>query len=350
MDESRQMTAAELAERLGAPLEGDGARLVRHVGTLDEAGPDAVAWLADQRLLKKLGASEAGVVLVPPDCVVPAGRTVIRVADPHLALCDVLRWLGPPPESVPVGVHPSATVADGAEVTGAAIGAQVSVGPRAVIGPGTQLHAGVRIGADVKIGRDCVLWPNVVVQERVTLGDRVVIHPNSTLGADGFGYLLRKGKHIRIPQVGTVVIEDDVDIGANTCIDRARTGVTRIRRGTKIDNLVQVGHNADVGEDCVIVAQCGISGSTSLGHHVVLAGQVGVIDHLRIGDNVQVLAKSGVTHDVRDGLVYRGNPATENGLFTRQMVAVRRLPKMVERLRELVRRVERLESAADDRT
>ena len=155
---------------------------------------------------------------------------------------------------------------------------------------------------------------------------------------------------MKIPQIGSVTIEDDVEIGANTCIDRARSGATRIGRGTKIDNLVQIGHNAVIGEDCVIVAQCGISGSTTLGTYVVLSGQVGLADHLRIGDGVQVAAKSLVTHDLTAGHVYRGIPATENMLYARQKVAGRQLPKLIEQLRELIRRVERLESATDDRT
>jgi UDP-3-O-[3-hydroxymyristoyl] glucosamine N-acyltransferase len=345
------MTAGELACRLGGVLEGDPALPVSEVATLEQAGPETVSWVAGPELLPRLANSRAGVVLVPFDCTVPAGLTVIRVPDPALSICQVLRWFGPAPEQVPPGIHPTAVVAPDAVVEGACIGPLVTVGPRSVIGPGTQLHAGTRIGAEVQIGRDCVLWPNVVVRERVRIGDRVIIHPNATIGADGFGYLFRDGKHVKIPQVGAVVIEDDVEIGANTCIDRARTGVTRIGRGTKIDNLVQIGHNVTIGEDCVIVAQCGISGSTSLGHHVVLAGQVGIIDHLRIGNGVQVAAKSGVARDIPDQAVFRGIPATENREYVRQQVCVRRLPKMVEQLRELIRRVERLESAANhDRT
>jgi UDP-3-O-[3-hydroxymyristoyl] glucosamine N-acyltransferase len=349
MSTSPGITAAELARRLGGTLEGDGARVVHAVAALEEAGPQTLSWVATRELLPRLAKSQAAVVLVPSDCEVPAGRTAIHVADPDLALCDVLRWLAPPLEPLPPGVDAAATVAADAIVEGAAIGPQVSVGPRARIGPGTQLHPGVRVGAEASIGRDCVLWPNVVVRERVTIGDRVIIHPNATIGADGFGYLQREGRHVKIPQVGTVLIEDDVEIGANTCVDRARSGVTRIRRGTKIDNLVQVGHNVDVGEDCVIVAQCGISGSTSLGHHVVLAGQVGLTDHLRIGDGVQVAAQSGVVGDIPSGQVCRGTPAVDNYLYGRQQVGIRRLPKFMEQIRELVRRVERLESATDDR-
>ena len=349
MPDLPSISAAELARRLGGTLSGDGARVVRGVAPLDEAGLDDLSWLGSARYLPKLATSRAGVVLVPPECEVPPGRTVIRVPDPDLALCAALRCLAPAAEPVPAGVDSAARVAPDAVVDGAAIGPHVYIGPRAVVGPGTQLHAGVYVGADTRIGRDCVLWPNVVVREHAALGDRVIIHPNATIGADGFGYLERGGKHHKIPQIGRVVIEDDVEIGAGTCIDRARSGVTRIGRGTKIDNLVQIGHNVQVGEDCIVVGQCGISGSTTLGNHVVLGGQVGVGDHVRIGNRVVVAAQSGVSHDLLDGAVVRGTPSDDHWQYRRQVVAIRRLPKMVEQLRALLKRVEQLESAANDR-
>lgn len=347
MAEKEVMTVADLARHLGAEVEGDTARVVRRVEPLEQAGADALSWLGDPRHLKQFERTDAGVVLVPQELEVPEGRTVIRVADPDLALCEALTLLGPQAERVPLGIHPTAVVSPDATVEGAAIGALVTVGPRAVIGPGTQLHCGVRIGADSTIGRDAVLWPNVVVRERTTIGDRVVIHPNTTIGADGFGYLQREGKHRKIPQVGRVVIEDDVELGANCAVDRARSGETCIRRGTKIDNFVQIGHNCDIGEDCIIVGQCGISGSVTLGRHVVLAGDVGIVDHVRIADEVQVAARSTVMSDLTGGQVYRGTPAIEKIRFGRQQVAIRRLPRMIQQLRELSKRIERLESAAD---
>jgi UDP-3-O-[3-hydroxymyristoyl] glucosamine N-acyltransferase len=344
------ITAAELARRLGGTLSGDGSRVVREIATLEDAGPDALSWLGSAQVLPRLAASQAGVVLMPVACEPPPGRTVIRVDDPDVALCAALAALAPPRFPVPPGVDPGAHVAVDADVTGACIAPQAYVGPHALIGPGAQLHPGVYVGAHCRIGRDCILWPSVVVREYTTLGDRVIIHANATIGADGFGYHQRGGKHYKIPQIGRVVIEDDVEIGAGTCIDRARSGVTRIGRGTKIDNLVQIGHNVRIGEDCILVSQCGISGSTTLGSHVVLAGQVGLIDHLRIGNNVVVAAKSGVAEDIPDGKLYRGIPAVDNSLFARQAVGVRRLPKMIEQLRALTKRVEELESAAHDTT
>ena len=323
------ITARELADLLAGELTGDGTRVVRAAGTLEDAGPEAVAWVGQADLMPRVAESNAGVVVIPKDCAPPPGRTSIRVADPDLAMCAVLTALKPPVEAVPPGIDRDARVAETASVIGA------SIGPHAYV------------GAHSRIGQNCVLWPNAVVREYTQIGDRVVIHANATLGADGFGYHQRGGKHYKIPQIGRVVIEDDVEIGANTCIDRARSGETRIGRGTKIDNLVQIGHNVRVGEDCILVSQCGVSGSTMLGHHVVLAGQVGLIDHLSIGNNVVIAAKSGVAESIPDGKVFRGIPAVELNLYARQAVGVRRLPKMIEQLRDLLKRVERLESTED---
>jgi UDP-3-O-[3-hydroxymyristoyl] glucosamine N-acyltransferase len=344
------ITAEDLAQRLGGVLEGEPGKPLRGAATLAEAGPEDVSWCSDAALLPQLRESAAGVVIIPQGLEFTAERTLIRVADAHLAMCAVLNWLGPPADDVSPGQDPSAVVAPDAVITGAHVGPHACVGARTAIGAGTRLHAGVRIGADVRIGRDCVIWPNVVIRERVTLGDRVIVHANTTIGSDGFGYLFRDGRQVKIPQVGIVVIEDDVEVGANVCIDRARSGVTRIGRGTKIDNLVQIGHNVQIGEHCVIVAQCGISGSTTLGRHVVLAGQVGIIDHLHIGDGAVVAAKSGVARDVPAGQTWRGVPARENGAMTRQLVEARRLPELARQMRELIKRVQALESTANDRT
>jgi UDP-3-O-[3-hydroxymyristoyl] glucosamine N-acyltransferase len=348
MSRQNVITVADVARHLGAEVAGDAARPLRAIEPLATAAADSLSWLGDPEYLPQLAGTGAGAVLVPFEIDVPDGLTVIRVADPDLALCEALRLLGPEPVCVPAGVHASAVVSSNAVVKGAALGPHVTVCDGAKISSGTQLHAGVYVGAETQIGQDCILWPNVVVREHVTIGDRVIIHPNTTIGADGYGYLQRGGKHHKIPQIGRVVIEDDVEIGANCAIDRARSGETRIGRGTKIDNLVQIGHNCDIGEDCIIVGQCGISGSTTLEHHVVLGGQVGIIDHLRIGAGAQVAAKSAVYNNLEAGRVYRGAPAVENNLFGRQQVGVRRLPKMIEQLRELKKRVEKLESATND--
>ena len=350
MRESPSITAGTLAQMLGGTLSGDGERVIRGVAILEDAGPDDLTWVASSEFLTRLEASKAGIVLMPATCPAPPSRTAIHVADPDLALSNALLAIAPPTETVPEGVDSSARVAPNATVTDAHIGPNVYIGPHAIVGPGTQLHAGAYIGADCEIGRDCVLWPNVVVRERTTIGDRVTLHPNTTIGADGFGYHQRDGRHLKIPQIGTVVIEDDVEVGANVCIDRARSGETRIGRGTKIDNIVQIGHNVIVGEDCMIVAQCGISGSVTLGRHVVLGGQVGVTDHVSIGDAAMLAAKSLVANTLPGGKIYRGIPAVEKTQFGRSAVSLRRLPKMIEQLRNLTKRVEELESATNNTT
>ncbi len=363
------MTTRELAERLGATLEGAGIARIEGVATLDAAGPTEVTWIAGVKHLPRWRSSQAAAVVAPTGLELPAdsravdggARDVLRVGDPELAMTVVLRLFSPPLPQVPTGVDPTAQVAPDARVEGAAIGPRVFVGPGAVIGPRTQLHAGVYVGAGSRIGPDGVLWPNVVIREGVTLGARVVIHPNTTIGADGFGYLFRAGRHLKIPQIGAVVIEDDVEIGANACIDRARTGQTRIGAGTKIDNLVQVAHNVTVGQHCVMAGQVGISGSCRLGDYVVLAGQAGLGDHVVVGDRAILAAQTGVaTGEVPAGATFRGTPAKEFAAINREYVALQHLPKLLERMREMekltaglveqIRRLERREPAADDST
>ncbi len=337
------LTAEDLAKRLNGTLHGDPSRRIGDVAPLDQAGPDALSWVGTPAHLSQAVESKAGVLLLPERCEPLADRTVIMVVDPDAAMCEVLELLAPPPERVPPGVHPTATVAPSANVRGAAIGSSAYVGASARVGAGTQVHPGVYVGAHATIGRDCVLWPNVIVRERVMVGDRVVIHPNATIGADGFSYILRDGKHRKVPQIGTVTIEDDVEIGANTSIDRARSGTTRIRRGTKIDNQVQIGHNCDIGEDCIIIALCGLGGSVALGHHVVLAGQAGISDHQKVGNRVTVAGKAGVANTIPDGQVVRGSPAIEGRRYLREQAALRKLPEALKKLKALAQRVEQLQ-------
>ncbi|MBN2445377.1 MAG: UDP-3-O-(3-hydroxymyristoyl)glucosamine N-acyltransferase, partial [Phycisphaerae bacterium] len=336
-------TAADLAARLGGTIEGDGSIEIRTVATLDQATPDSISWVGDRRYVASVNGSKAGVILMGTDYPPLLGRTIIKVTDPDVALLHVLKWLSPPRCDLKTGVDPSARVHPSATVTGASIGANVVVDADAIVGAGTALHHGVHVGAMTRIGSDCELWPNVVVRERVTIGDRVTIHPNTTIGSDGFGYLQRNGKHLKIPQIGTVMIEDDVEIGANCAIDRARTGVTRIGQSTKIDNLVQIAHNVDIGSGCIIVAQCGIAGSTTLGDYAMLGGQVGLSDHLRIGSGARVAAKSAVFKDIAPDETARGIPATSSADFLRHEAGVRRLPKWVDELKALRDRVQELE-------
>ncbi|MCH7592604.1 MAG: UDP-3-O-(3-hydroxymyristoyl)glucosamine N-acyltransferase [Planctomycetes bacterium] len=342
MPREKAITVRELSERLAAPFEGDGDTPIRTVATLEAAGADALSWVGDEELLPRAAKSKAGVILIPEPCRLPE-RTVIRVRDPDDAICSVLEWLAPPLIVVEPGVHATAVVSDDASVDGAAIGANVFVGAGAVVGNGSQLHPGVYVGANTKIGSDCVLWPGVVVRERIEIGDRVIIHPGAIIGADGFGYLQRDGRHKKIPQIGTVSIEDDVEVGALTSIDRARSGVTRIGRGTKIDNACQIAHNCDIGEHCMIVAHCAFGGSVTLGDHCVFGGKSGVSDHMTIGRAAQVAALSVVFGDLPEGAIVRGTPAIDIRRYRRAHAAYHKLPELVQKIREMAKRIEALE-------
>ena len=334
------MNLSELAEILGGRVEGDGKVQVRAVASLEEAGPDAISFLSDNRHRRTFSNCHAGAVLVSEDFDGPTAVSLLRVKDVASALEKVLEIFSPGEDLPEEGINPSAVVSSSARIEKSVhVGAQVVIGDQVVIGKDTAILPGCVIGRDVKIGAHCFLGPNVVINQGCCLGDRVIIHPNSTIGADGFGYRLVNGRHRKVPHIGTVVIEDDVEIGANSCVDRAKFGTTLIGQGTKIDNLVQIGHNASVGHDCVIVSQSGLAGSVKLGHHVVLGGQSGVAEHVKIADEVKAAARCGITKDVEPGRMIGGNPAHDLREYFRDLAHVRRLWKLtkeVERLRVMV--------------
>jgi UDP-3-O-[3-hydroxymyristoyl] glucosamine N-acyltransferase len=341
-------TLKDLARLLNAPYTGSGEVVITGVAGLVEAGPHEISWVAERKYAAALARSSAGAVIVGKD-VWKAAMPTITVDDPSLAIIRVMEHFSPAPDHPPVGRHSTAVVAESAEVeASAAVGAYAFVGEKARIGRNTVLYPHVYVGAETTIGDGCILYPSVVVRERCRIGHRVILHPHVTIGADGFGYQLDKGQHRKIPQIGTVVIEDDVEVGAGACIDRAKFGVTRIGEGTKIDNLVQVAHNVQVGQHCLLVAQVGIAGSARLGSYVVLGGKVGVRDHVAIGDQVQTAACSCISKDVPAGQVLMGIPAYDVKAFFRDQSLLRRLDRYVARIKELNKRVERLESAADD--
>jgi UDP-3-O-[3-hydroxymyristoyl] glucosamine N-acyltransferase len=336
-------TLGELAKTLGATLEGDPGRRVTGVAPLDAAGPEQISFLIDARYRPAAETSRAGALLVSEKMSGLPGP-LLRSSAPQQALIALLTLFHPtaPP---PAGIDASAIVARDARVDpSASVGALAVIGAGAVIGPRVRIHPLVYVGAGVEVGEGSVLHPRVVLCEGVRLGCRVVVQPGAVIGGDGFGYVFDGGGHRKIPQVGIVVIEDDVDIGANTTIDRAMLGRTIVRRGTKIDNLVQVGHNVEIGEHSVIVAQVGISGSCRLGRGVIAAGQVGFADHLTVGDGAVLGAQAGVHEDVPAGERRLGSPAVPILQAKRLFASQKHLPDMVRRLRAAERRLGELET------
>jgi len=345
---SRGLTLAELAKAAGGVVRGPATLRIRGVASVDEAGPQDITWISHERYAARLPSSRAGAVLLPADfggSPMPA----ILCHDPNLGIARILAALAPPVPQPPPGVHPSAVVDPSAVLgEGVAVGPLCVIGPDARIGPRTVLQAQVFVGAGTELGADCHLWPGAVIREHCRLGERVVLHPNVVIGSDGFGYHFTGTHHQKIPQTGIVVVEDDVEIGACSCVDRAKFGETRIGRGTKIDNLVQVAHNVRTGAHCILVAQAGIAGSSVLGQGVVLGGKVGVRDHVVLGDGVQAAACCCISKDVSGGARVNGIPAVDNRQYLREQAEVRRLPEWSRLLKDLLRRVERLETSADD--
>jgi UDP-3-O-[3-hydroxymyristoyl] glucosamine N-acyltransferase len=345
-----QLSLQDLAGRIGAELRGSG-RQVHGVAPLETADPSQVAFYANPRYRKELAATRAGAVIVSADDAgeVPSSAAQLVASQPYVAFAKASA-LFYEELVVEAGVQRGALADETAHIhPTAAISPGAYVGPGAKIGARTTLHAGARVLDCAEVGEACVLWPGAVVRERCVLGDRVVLQPNAVIGSDGFGFAFDlEGDgggpmHRKVPQAGIVRVEDDVEVGACSCVDRATLGETVIGRGTKIDNLVQVGHNVRVGPLCLLVAQCGISGSTEIGQGAILAGQVGVVGHLRIGDGARIGAQSGVAHDVGDGETVSGYPALPHREWLRMSVSLPRVPELLREFRKLQQRVEELE-------
>lgn len=310
---------------------------------MDAADPEELGLLADRRYLERLDGSRAGALLVSESLAssLPDDAPAAVVAqDAHRALRRLLEhWH--PPEPPRRGIHPTAVVAEGAELA-----EEVHVGPYAVIedgasiGGGTEVRAHVVVGRGVEVGRDCVLHPHVVLYPGARLGDRVEVHAGARLAVDGFGYVYEDGGHRKVPQVGACVVEDDVEIGANTCLDRGSIGETRVGAGTKVDNLVHLGHNVQVGRQAFVTAQVGVAGSTTIGDGVLLGGQAGLAGHIRIGDGARIGAQAGVIGDVAPGRTISGYPARDHREYLRGMGMVFKLPELLRRVRELEEELE----------
>lgn len=333
----------DLAEYLDGRVIGDEQARVSGIASLDDAKEGEITFLANPKYAAKVASTRATAVILPPGGD-GHGKNVIEVKNPYLAFAKLLTLFYVQPFracGVMPGAFVGANVSMGPEVTihpGASVADGVKLGNRVTIHPGVVLYEGVEVGDDV------TLHANVTVREGCRIGNRVTIHSGTVIGSDGFGYAPDGRGWYKIPQIGIVVIEDDVEIGANAAIDRAALDVTLIRRGTKIDNLVQIAHNCVIGENCMIVSQVGISGSTRLGEHVTLAGQVGVAGHLEIGDNVMVGAKSGVPGNLPANGMYSGIPVIPHREWLRAMGTVPKLPELRKTLGELEKRVQELEA------
>jgi UDP-3-O-[3-hydroxymyristoyl] glucosamine N-acyltransferase len=337
------MKLSELAERTGARVEGIGDDLdIIGAAGLDEAGEGHVTFLANPRYTPRVNSTHASAVYLSEDAQTDRQIAILRVKDPYLAYTRALRIFNPEAEIEPF-VHPSAVIDPTARLAkSVAIGACSVIGRNVFIGDEVRIHPNVTIYDDVTIGRGSVIHSGVAIRERTVVGERVVIHNNAVIGCDGFGYAKDEEKHwLKIPQTGRVVIEDDVEIGAATTIDRASVGESRIGRGSKLDNLVQVGHSCTVGEDTLLCAQVGLAGSSHIGNRVILAGQAGVAGHLTIGDDVVLTAKSATSHDIPAGKVISGIPAFDNKDWLRSTAAFRRLGEMHRTLRDLERRIKK---------
>ena len=336
-------TLTELAAELGGVVVGDGSRVIHGVAGIREAQPGDITFLANARYVSYLNETRASAVVCNREPRI-APVALLQVDNPYLAFQKLVRIFRPETFRPPPGVHPSAVVAPGVS-----LGREVSIGPHCVIESGvrvgdrTVLMAGGYLGAKATVGDDNLFYPGVTVREECCVGSRCILHAGVVIGADGFGFAFDAGRYQKVPQVGNVVIGDDVEIGANTTIDRATTDSTRVGDGTKIDNLVQIGHNVVIGRHCIIVAQVGISGSTELEDYVVIGGQAGLAGHIRIGQGAQIGAQSGVPRSVPAGETVTGYPAVPQSLFKRISAYMQRLPQLFQRTKALEERVANLE-------
>lgn len=327
-------TAAQIAEQLGGIVLGDPATPLAGFAPAHTAKPGDLTFAENEIFFQAAEASAASAILVDGGGTSDK-KTLIRVPNARLAFARVLPLFFPEP-AYPAGVHPTAVISPRADVHPTAhVGPHCVVAEGVKIGARTALLGGNHLGPDCDVGEDCRLFPNVVLYGRTSLGDRVRIHAGSVIGADGYGYVQENGVHRKVQQIGTVIIHDDVEIGANTTIDRGALGATVIGQGTKIDNLVQIGHNVVLGEHCLLISQVGIAGSTRLGNHVTLAGQAGLAGHLKIGHRATVSAQSGVMSHIPDGEKWLGTPAAPDRVMKRIYLAWQRLPELMRRVAEL---------------
>jgi UDP-3-O-[3-hydroxymyristoyl] glucosamine N-acyltransferase len=333
-----------LAAEVGAAVVGDGTLIIKGVAALHAARPGDLTFLTNPRYVREAQATGASAILCEKIIPGVSGKAFLLSSNPYAALAKIISKYHPV-QPVSKGIQEGARIQPGACVHAqASIASGASIEAGAHIGARTVVYPGVYVGKNTMVGEDCLIYPNVSIRENCVVGNRVILQPGVVIGSDGFGFAKDGEKYLKIPQVGNVVIEDDVELGANVCVDRAVLGSTRIGKGTKLDNLIQIAHNVEIGENTVLAAQTGIAGSTRIGNGVTMAGQVGVAGHLKIGDGVTLATRSGVMDDIPEKGVYWGSPSTDFASEMKNVAAYRQLPELVKRLRKLEKALAELQS------
>ena len=337
-------SAAQIAALVGGHVVGDETVELTGLNGIKQARPGDLAFVDSPRYLSFLQTTSASAILVAADVDPVGGKTLIQVKDPRMAFAAVLKACETEQTRHPVGIHPTAVVGSNVKLgEDVALDAHAVIADGCEIGAGAVLYAGVYVGRQCSIGEKTIIHPNATIRERSVLGARCIIHANVAIGSDGFGYVPLDGIRFKIPQAGNVVIGDDVEIGSNSAVDRATFGSTVIGKGSKIDNLVQIGHNVELGEHSVIAGMTGVAGSATIGNHVTIGAQAGVAGHIDIGDGVTVGGRAAVSKSIEPGRVVSGYPIMDHGDYLRVLVALRHLPETARKVRRLEKRIRELE-------
>lgn len=344
-----RFTLKEVAHLVNGKLVGDPNVAITGISGIKEAGKGDITFLANSKYASLVETTKAAAIITSREPV-ETSKPLIKTDNPSIAFTKMVSLAAHDSIKHPGGIHPTAVISPNAQIAkDVAIGAYAVVEDDVEIGAGSIIYSGCYLGCRAKVGKKCLIYSHVSIRERIEIGDRVIIHSGAVIGSDGFGFAMVRGVQEKIPQIGTVSIEDDAEIGANVTIDRARFNKTVIGKRTKIDNLVQIAHNVVTGENCIIVAQAGVSGSTTLGKGVIVAGQAGIVGHIRIGDKAIVAAQAGVTKSIPAGIKVSGYPAKPHETALRVNACLQRLPELYKKIRELEEKIESLEGKARDK-
>ena len=344
-----KLTLSEIAKLVGGQLCGDPEIVITGISGIKEAKEGEITFLANPKYDSLLQATHASAVITSKETE-SSFKPLIKTDNPSVAFAKIVNVFAPNATCHPKGIHPSAIISPKAKLgSNVAVGAYTIIEDNSEIDDGAIIYGNCYIGNETKIGKKTIIYPNVSIRERISVGNNVIIHCGAVIGSDGFGFAKVKGVQEKIPQIGTVVIEDDVEIGANVTIDRARFDKTFIGKGTKIDNLVQIAHNVIIGENCLIIAQAGISGSTVLGKEVIIAGQAGLVGHITVGDNAIAAAQAGVTKSIPPNTMVSGYPARPHDVAKRVNACVQGLPEIYNRIKELEQKIKDLETKFENK-